>query len=320
MTRQAPIPIILLTGFLGAGKTTWLSRALRHESAGRTAVLVNEFGEVGIDHLLVGTIAPDTVLLNSGCICCQIRGELKDAILDVITRAERGEIPTFEKIVIETTGLADPSQILSTLMFDPVLHNQVSLQHVVTVADAQNGATIHSAQPEWVGQIAAASVLLLTKADLVSSSKLQALRMRLALVNPTAEQLVAQDCPGFRDIDGPGDSHLPTVNFDKSSQHQDGTGARTLSLTLERPMDWVKFIVWLSALIHRHGAKLLRVKCLLNTEETGPVLIDGVGHTLHHPRHLDSEFASDEKSRLVFIARDLDMMRLRLSFEKFVGT
>jgi G3E family GTPase len=317
MTRRTAVPITLLTGFLGAGKTTWLSRALKDEAAGRVAVLVNEFGAVGIDHLLVGTIAPDTVLLDSGCICCQIRGELKDAILNLMTQARNGEVPQFDRIVIETTGLADPSQILSTLTFDPVLHNQVVLQDVVTVADAQNGVSLHANQPEWVAQVAAASTILLSKTDLVPQDRLPNLQLRLGLINPTAQLLDAQKCPTFADI-ACDSGNRPVLTNTRAPTHSDGTGAQTLSLSFDDPLDWTGFVVWLSALIHRHGTNLLRVKCLLKTRE-GIVLIDGVGHTLHHPRHLDSAMPSDQRSHLVFIGRNLDMALLRASFEAFLN-
>ncbi|MDX1742074.1 MAG: GTP-binding protein [Ruegeria sp.] len=317
MSQRSLVPITLLTGFLGAGKTTWLSGALQGETADRIAVLVNEFGEVGIDHILVGEIAPDTVLLNSGCVCCQIRGELKEAILNLLTRAHRGEIPQFDRIVIETTGLADPSQILSTLTFDPVLHNQVVLQDVVTVVDVMNGASLHADQPEWVAQVAAASTILISKTDLVPEALLPDLQLRLSLINPVARQLDARRNLTFADISSGSNIDLNTLQF-PGSAHRDGTGAATLGLTFDTPLDWTTFVVWLSALIQRHGANLLRVKCLLKTQE-GIVLIDGVGHTLHHPRHLDSGVASNQKSHLVFIARDLDMVRLRASFEAFLN-
>ncbi|AHD03381.1 CobW family GTP-binding protein [Leisingera methylohalidivorans] len=317
MTRRTAVPITLLTGFLGAGKTTWLSRALQDDTAGRVAVLVNEFGAVGIDHLLVGTIAPDTVLLDSGCICCQIRGELKDAILNLMTQAQNGEVPQFDRIVIETTGLADPSQILSTLTFDPVLHNQVVLQDVVTVADALNGASLHAKQPEWVAQVAAASTILLSKTDLVPEDRLLGLQLRLGLINPTAQLLDARQCPSFADIASDG-VNGPALTRSRAPSHSDGTGAQTLSLSFDVPLDWTGFVVWLSALIHRHGTNLLRVKCLLNSPD-GIVLIDGVGHTLHHPRHLDSAMPSDQNSHLVFIGRNLDMALLRASFEAFLN-
>lgn len=318
MNHKKPIPIILLTGFLGAGKTTWLSQALKDESNGQIAVLVNEFGEVGIDHLVLGEIAPDTVLLNSGCVCCQIRGELKHAILDLISRSERGEIPAFEKIVIETTGLADPAQIHSTLIFDPVLHNQVLLQDIVTIADAQNSSKIHALQPEWVAQIAAASLILFSKIDLVTPLELQSLKGRLALINPTARQRTVGDCPRFSDIGCDANDALLPSYVESPAAHRDGTGAQTLALSFDTQIDWIRFVVWLSAVIHCHGDKLLRVKCILNTTDTGRVLIDGVGHMLHHPRHLKSKASIDEKSHLVFIARDLDMERLRASFDAFI--
>jgi G3E family GTPase len=317
MTRRTAVPITLLTGFLGAGKTTWLSRALRDDAAGRVAVLVNEFGAVGIDHLLVGTIAPDTVLLESGCICCQIRGELKEAILTLMTQAQNGEVPQFDRIVIETTGLAEPSQIISTLTFDPVLHNQVVLQDVVTVVDAQNGTALHARQPEWVAQVAAASTLLLSKTDLVPADRLQDLRMRLRLINPAAQVLEARQTASFADITSDATSRSGFTGA-RTPAHHDGTGAQTLGLSFDAPLDWTAFVVWLSALIHRHGAKLLRVKCLLRTPG-GMVLIDGVGHTLHHPRHLDSLETSDQSSHLVFIGRDFDMTLLRASFEAYLN-
>lgn len=324
--QEKRIPIVLLTGFLGAGKTTWLSRALRAESTGRVAVLVNEFGEVGIDHLLVGEIAPDTVLLKSGCICCQIRGELKQAVLTLMSRAQCGEIPEFDRIVIETTGLADPSQILSTLNFDPVLHNQVYLQEVVSIADAKNHA-LHGQQPEWSAQIAAASVILLSKTEMVSAQRQDALRLRLGLLNPTARIESTATSWKFEDVLTSKHEAQPHAQprFSKGGAiparagfaHHDGTGAQTLVMSFAQPLDWTQFVVWLSALIHCHGAKILRVKCLLKTVENTAVLIDGVGHTLHHPRHLDTAQLADEASHLVFIARGLDMAQLRASFEAF---
>ncbi|MEM9635421.1 MAG: GTP-binding protein [Pseudomonadota bacterium] len=317
MKRLASVPIILLSGFLGAGKTTWLRNLLQQGAEERVAVLINEFGEVGIDHLLVEPIAPDTVLLDSGCICCQIRGELKDAILMLLSRAQRGEIPRFERIVIETTGLADPAQIQSTLLFDPVLRHQVVLEQVLVVVDAINCMDVHAKQPEWAPQVAAADTILISKTDLLCERKIPDLQERLAAINPFAKQ---QRSDEFNTLDEL--TREPSKNAGFACvqvRPREVANAETLSLTLDREIDWTTFVIWLAALVHCHGQKLLRVKCLLNTTTLGQVLIDGVGHTLHPPQHPSTSMHSGEPSRLVFISRGLDIENLQASFEAFVS-
>lgn len=308
------IPLILLTGFLGAGKTTWLRSMLSAESYGNTAVLVNEFGDVGIDHLLVDTIAPDIVLLQSGCICCQIRSELKDAILDLVTKRHTGEIPKFERIVIETTGLADPGKIFSTLLLDPVLRNQVSLKDVVTIVDAVNGNNLHAEQPEWHAQVSAASSILLSKTDLAEEERVQAITNELANINPAAQIGDARLVSDIFDLSG-SEMLLEKLSEVKHVAHRE---TETLTLCIEEQIDWVAFIIWLSSLIHKHGEKLLRVKCLLNTEQNGVLLLNGVGHTLYHPDHLEEGFDKKTYSRLVFIARGLDAKLIERSFYTYV--
>ncbi|MES0885343.1 CobW family GTP-binding protein [Roseibium sp. SCP14] len=311
------VPLILLSGFLGAGKTTWLRNLLQQDAGERIAVLINEFGEVGIDHLLVEPIAPDTVLLDSGCICCQIRGELKDAILMLLSRVERGEIPRFERIVVETTGLADPAQIQSTFLFDPVLRHQVVLEQVLVVVDALNCVNVHAHQPEWAPQVAAADTILISKTGLLSEDKLPDLREKLTAINPFAKQQRTEELISLEELTGeqrksPAFACAPVPSGEVAS-------AATLSLTLEEEIDWTTFVIWLAALVHCHGQNLLRVKCLLNTTTLGQVLIDGVGHTLHPPQHPSTSMSTSEPSRLVFISRGLDLEKLQESFEAFVN-
>lgn len=174
-------PLTVLTGFLGAGKTTVLKKLLAHEQAGEVVVLINEFGEVGIDQQLVTALSPDVVLLDSGCICCQIRGELKDCLLDLLDRRARGELPPFKRVVMETTGLAEPTPIFATLMTDPVLSHQFRVAGVWTVVDALHAdAMAARQQPIWVQQLTAADQVLITKTDLLDAARIDALLSRLA--------------------------------------------------------------------------------------------------------------------------------------------
>lgn len=157
------IALNVITGFLGSGKTTLLKRLLQGESLGDTALLINEFGDVGIDHLLVEEVAPDTVLLPGGCVCCSIRGELKDALLGLLQRRERGEIPAFKRVILETTGLADPAPILATLNNDVQLRGRFHIGLVITLVDASHATLQERLHPEWLAQVAAADRLLLSK-------------------------------------------------------------------------------------------------------------------------------------------------------------
>ncbi|MGB9095607.1 CobW family GTP-binding protein [Erwinia sp.] len=181
------IPVHVLSGFLGSGKTTLLKSWLGGQALADVALLVNEFGEVGIDHLLLGEVAPDTVLLPSGCVCCQVRGELKQALLDLSERRERGELPPFKKVILETTGLADPSPILSTLLHDRQLQYHFAQGVLVTLVDAEHGWQQAKNQPEWLAQVTAADKLAVSKGDRVSSTQREELEAYLQQVNPLAE-------------------------------------------------------------------------------------------------------------------------------------
>ena len=179
-------PVTLITGFLGSGKTTLLQRLLRDPALSDTAVLINEFGEIGLDHHLLERIDETMVMLQSGCVCCTIRGELSTAIRDLHSRRERGLLPPFRRLVIESTGLADPFPILSTVRSDPVLRHHFSLGTVITTVDAVNGARTLDAQPESVKQVAVADRLVLTKTDIATAEAADCLIRRLRQINPDA--------------------------------------------------------------------------------------------------------------------------------------
>ncbi len=178
------IPVNLITGFLGSGKTTLLNRLLRAPALAGTAVLVNELGEVGLDHLLLETVDAETVVLQSGCICCTIRGELADALRGLLGKRERGLVPRFERVALETTGLADPAPIVATLLAEPVLRHHFRLGSIVTTVDAVNGSAQLRDHPESVRQAAVADRLVVTKSDLAGPAAVDALRARAAPAQP----------------------------------------------------------------------------------------------------------------------------------------
>ncbi|MFC3230696.1 CobW family GTP-binding protein [Marinibaculum pumilum] len=340
--RRQRLPVAVLTGFLGAGKTSLLRRLLAAEAAGRTAVLVNEFGEVGIDQLLVSPIAPDIVLLESGCICCRIRGELKDALVDLLDARAEGRLPPFERIVIETTGLAEPGPIHSTLAADPLLANQVVLERVVAVIDAGNAQETHGRRPEWLAQVAAADIIALAKTDLATAAQAGALRALLAQLNPGAAlvETAELDGPAVAALfDRPVDRTaglLPAApapkrhrardhdhGHDHAHEHEHGA-VTSFTLVLDRKLDWTAFGVWLSALLHWHGDRILRVKGILDTGTTGgegerPLLLNGVQHTIHPPEHLPAWPGSDRRSRLVFITDGLERATVERSLAAWLA-
>ena len=311
-------PVTVLTGFLGAGKTTLLNHLLRQPALARTAVLVNEFGEIGLDHLLVEKLDDSTVLLNAGCLCCTVRGDLARALREMLPRARRDEI---SRIVIETTGLADPVPILATLMSDPVAASAYRLDGIVTVVDAVNGAAHLDTQEEAVRQVAVADRLIISKADLADTA---GLRVRLVALNPgapVAEAIGGVIDPGFALSAGLFDprSKIPDVAgwlnaaaFEAHEHHhhdpnRHDAAIRAFCVTLDQPLDWPAMAMWLEMLVASRGENLLRVKGILNLKgHDRPVAIHAVRHVMHPPAKLAAWPEGDPgTSRLVFITRDL---------------
>ncbi|MBX6322842.1 MAG: GTP-binding protein [Rhodospirillaceae bacterium] len=327
------IPVNVLTGFLGSGKTTLLNRLLRSPQLARTAVLINEFGEVGLDHLLIEAVDGDTVLLQSGCICCTIRGDLRDAMRGLYDRRERGAVPPFDRLVIETTGLADPAPILSTVMADPVLRHHFRLGTVAATVDAVNGARHLADNPESVKQAAVADRLVLTKTDLCDPAAVARLRASLARLNPAAPVLDANadaltpDALFTRDLYDPAGKSAEVRRWLAAETPHEGhrhdvnrhaRGIRAFCVTVERPLDWSAFSLWLTMLLNAHGNDVLRVKGILNVAGAGtPVVVHGVQHIVHPPVHLKRWPDADRRSRIVFIVRGLDRERIERSLAAF---
>jgi G3E family GTPase len=303
-------PVTLLTGFLGSGKTTLLSRLLGHPDMGETAVIVNELGEVAIDHHLLRRVDERTVLLKSGCVCCSLRGDLADELRDLLGRRDRGEVPWFRRVVVETTGLADPAPILYTLLSEPVVKHHFRLERVIATVDAVNGLP----EPESVRQVAAADTLVVTKADLADAGKV---RSTLEELNPTAHVIQAS----FGEVEPAalfetGGTGLRPVPMTRDHQHGD-VGA--LCVFLDEQLDWGAFGIWLTMLLQSRGDDILRVKGLLNVGGDGPVLLNGVQHVVHPPEHLDAWPDDDHRSRLVFIGRGFTADALTESLAVFNG-
>ncbi|KQT82813.1 GTP-binding protein [Aurantimonas sp. Leaf443] len=332
-------PVHLLTGFLGSGKTTLLRSILQDEALKGAAVLINEFGEVGLDHHLIERIDETTVLLQSGCLCCTIRGELAEAMRDLLSKRERGLVPAFDRLVIESTGLADPFPILSTIRADPVVSHHFTVAGTWATIDAVNAPEGIDRRGEMRKQIASADRILLTKTDLVDRQTAEALAARLALLNPTAAirdvrgddwdvAWLLADTPVEAADPAPHEAHRHHRHGAEGHGHhahhghdpnRHGDSIVAFSIVPERAVDWTRFGIWLSMLLNRHGGSILRVKGILDLEgETRPVAVHGVQHLVHPPTHMAAWPSEDRRSRLVFIVDGLDPERIRRSFEGFV--
>lgn len=333
---DALIPVNVITGFLGAGKTTVLARLLQSPRLRDTAVLINEFGEVGLDHHLIEHARESTLLLENGCICCSIRGDLKDSLRDLFSRSERGEIPPFRRVVIETSGLSDPVPIAYTIMAEPVLQHHFRLAGIITVVDAVNGAGQLKAYPESVKQAAIADRFVITKTDLCGLESAASLQAALARINRAAgvyiaaageldpEQLLSEDIasPGAKraEIDrwlgGHGDNEAEAHGPDDLHRHD--SGIASFCMWFERALDWTAFGIWMTMLLNRHGEDVLRIKGMLNVAGVAdPVLINGVQHVVHPPTHLDGWPDGDRRSRIVFIVRGIARTRIEASLAAF---
>ncbi len=330
-------PVSIITGFLGSGKTTLLNHVLADPGMAGAAVIINEFGEIGLDHLLIATPNENTVLLSSGCICCTVRGDLVDTLRDLDARRRNGErggeILSFDRLLIETTGLADPVPIIQTIIADEKIAPRFEMDGVITLVDAVNGMPQLDHQPEAVKQAAVADRLLLTKTDIADATQTTALRERLAQMNPGVPiQNVLQGKIDPSTLFGVAlnararsddlarwlrDDAVANAKYKPAHQHDDPIRAHCLYL--DEPITRMGMTAWLTALASLRGANLLRVKALLNVEGE-PVVVHAVQTLIHEPIALAQWPDADHRSRLVFITRDmaraeieatLDMLRLK---------
>ena len=353
----APFPLTVLTGFLGAGKTTLLNRLLQEPALADTLVLINEFGEIGLDHLLVEKIDGDMVVMTSGCLCCTIRGDLTATLEDLLRRRDNGRIAPFTRVVIETTGLADPAPVLHTLMYHPYLTLRFRLDGVVTLVDALNGDAILDRHAEAIKQVAVADRLVITKTDLLDASDdATRLRARLSALNPTALQFDAargeaaaekllniglydpdRKIPDVRRwlnaealVDQHAhahhgqelhahDSHAQDLHAHDINRHD--AKIRAFALRHAEPMPVSAFEMFLELLRTAHGAHLLRVKGIvaLADDPARPLVIHGVQHMFHPPARLEAWPDEDRTTRIVFILYDMDPAFIEALWKGFAG-
>jgi G3E family GTPase len=335
-----PIPLTLLTGFLGAGKTTLLNRLLKDPALAETAVVINEFGDVALDHLLVDYIGDNMVLLQSGCLCCTMRGDLVDALEKLLRDLDNSRC-TFRRVLLETTGLADPAPVLQTAMAHPYLVKRFRLDGVITVVDAVNGEATLDAHPESVKQAAVADRIVLSKTDLADAASVEKIKERLHALNPAAAILDAAKGEAAADrllncgLYDP-DRKIPDVKkwlaeetyaaaHDHHHHHHDvnrhDEHISSFVLTADEAIPAGTLDMFLELVRSSYGDRLLRVKGIVKLAEMPdtPVVVHGVQHVFHPTARLPHWPDEDHRSRLVFITRDLPERTVRDLFEAFIG-
>jgi G3E family GTPase len=330
MTETAPskgrdalagrIPVSVVTGFLGSGKTTMINRLLKRPDMNRVAVIVNEFGEQSIDHDLVQVSSEQMMLLNNGCLCCVLRGDLQETLRDLFVKRRNGEVIDFERVVIETTGLADPAPVMQTLMTDSMLEAQYRLDCVVTLVDAVNGIHQLDTLSEPVKQAALADRILITKSDLAQPDQVDELERRLRELNAQAPIRRAENGEvelgflidvGLRDAKGKLADIERWMGVDAVAGHDHhahhDSAIKSFCVRYEQPLPWALFTQCMEVLATLRGPDLLRVKGLVNVAgHDGPMVVQGVQHLFHPPIELQSWPSADHTTRIVFITRGIE--------------
>ncbi|MEH7215578.1 GTP-binding protein [Priestia megaterium] len=319
-------PVTIVTGCLGSGKTTIIQKILLNKGYTEDfAVIVNEFGQVGLDHHLIRRAEERTVLLNGGCICCNSREDLEEELKTLLYADESGK-ETFDRVIIETTGLADPAPILFTIMSNPLLQNRYVIDCVITTIDAKNGKIHLKNNPEIYKQLSVADKVIVTKVDIASETEISELVTSVKGINPVCEIIYS--------IDGNVDPNVVKLNKssigissinvnDISNRNHYSNDIQSISFTFSKPLNWVAFGLWLSMLLHAEGESILRVKGLLDVGEEGPIVLNGVQHIIHPPQHLDSWPEGENVSHIIFILREINTDKLSdslFAFQKFLDT
>lgn len=327
------IQVSLLTGFLGSGKTTLLNRLLQHPHMAETAVLVNEFGDIGIDHLLVESVDEEMVQLTTGCLCCTIQGDLTRALRELFLKRAKGEVTKFQRVLIETTGLADPAPILHTLINDPILAHRYFLDGVISTVDAVHGIGQLDRHMECRKQAAVADRIVVTKMDMAAADTLPALEEAIRALNPAAPIFQAahgdvdpaslfgcglydpasktfdvqnwlREEAYHADHDHDGDHDHAHLHLDKNRH---GSDIEAFCMVHEEPLEWPAFIAWIQTLITHKGENLLRIKGIVSiVDEDKPIAIHGVQHVFHNPVRLPEWPSDDHRTRIVFITRGIE--------------
>ena len=322
------LPVYILAGFLGSGKTTLLGSILRQHDFSDSAVIINELGEIGLDHELVSQVSDNTVMLQGGCVCCTIREDIERTLQDLFKARDAGRIPPFGRLLIEMTGIAEPQPLIYTLHANPLAASRLDGPRVITVVDSVNGADTLEKQPEATAQVSSADVIVVSKRDLCRDDRLLTM---IGNLNPWAcVHLLDLRTDNVEPLFAGVPEHPETIAADVVGRFVKLTErcevpvharVHSLCLTLDQPLDWTGFGVWLTMLLHRHGQNVLRMKAILNVDgNRGPVVLQCAQHLVHPPEHLDQWPGDDRRSRLVMIVRDLDPARIEQSLKRFDTT
>lgn len=334
MSERAPesrLPVCVITGFLGSGKTTFLNRLLTDPALARSLVVINEFGEMGLDHLLVTSPVDNMLVLENGCLCCSNRGDLVETLTDAHEKWRSGRVPPFDRVIVETSGLADPVSIMQTVVGDENLAPRFMLDRIITLVDGVNGGEQLELFTESVKQAVIADHLILSKTDLASPAAISTLRERLSSLNPGAD--IVEAVHGQTDM-GRLFAHRETrrnlrdvrrwlgadaiagrgLSFSRREVADHTAGVNTFSLRHERPVNWTGLQLWMDLLPRFKGMDLLRIKGILNVEGR-PVVIHAVQSIVHEPVILDAWPDEDRGSRLVFIVRNIAREEIERTLE-----
>lgn len=357
-TPQADqIPVTVLTGFLGSGKTTALNALLGLPRLDGTLAIINEFGEIGLDHLLIEVSQERLALLDNGCVCCTVRDDLIETLKAIDKRRGSPDLPPVDRVILETTGLADPAPILHALMIDPDLAEKYRIDGVVVTVDAVNGAATLDAHEQARKQLAVADRVLLTKTDIATPGQAEAARARIAAINGTAEvreiidgAVSVDDMLGVgafaQRVDGdrfaawaddilrrvtgadhaatcshPGCAHPHHHHGHDHHAHGHTADIATYAFVLDEPVQWSAFRQWLDYITALKGNDLLRVKGLVQiAEHPGqPLVLHGVQHVFHPPRRLEAWPTDDHRTRLVFIVRNIPRAAIEKTMSRFAS-
>lgn len=324
------VAAFLLTGFLGSGKTTLLRGVLADAAFHDTAVIVNEFGKVSLDHDLIAFSSESTVVMPGGCVCCTIREDIETSLRELFELRDQGRIPPFKRLVIETTGIAEPVPILMTLKANPLAQERLLEPRVITVVDGVLGVDSLSRFPEAAAQVSSADVVVVSKTDLADEAGIAQAEQAARALNPWAairhDNLVEASLSELFAVVPQSEmravSDIYSVFASRPKDLRDGKHRHSeivsSSIVLDKPLDWTAFGVWMTMLLHRHGERVLRVKGLLAVDGLpGPTLFQSAQHLVHTPVHMDAWPSDDRKSRIVFIVRNIDPGVLQASLLAF---
>ncbi len=338
MQNFGNVPVSVITGFLGAGKSTLLNRLLKDPALEDVALIINEFGDVGIDHMLVETSGDQMVELSNGCLCCTVRGELVDTLADFVDRVQTGKLKPLKRVVIETTGLADPIPVLQSIIGNAVIAQNFHLDGVITVVDAVNGIATLDTQPEAVRQVAVADRILLSKRTLTDEEAVKKLTSRLHTINATAPIIDADgseagsasllsagafdiatkstDVAHWLDAEGHGDHHHHHHDVNRHNER-----IRSFSIIRDEPIDPTALSMFIDLMRSAHGEKMLRMKSIvkLADDTSRPLVLHGVQSVFHPPKRLKAWPGEDHRTRMVIITDGLTEEFVTELFDAFTG-